>query len=541
MIYTGDCLEELKKLPDSSVDAIVTDPPYELGFMGKSWDNTGIANNVDMWKECLRVLKPGGHLLSFGGTRTYHRMASAIEDAGFEVRDMICWAYGQGFPKSLNVFKQLQKKCKCGNMDIYENRIKQVGNDSQKEAEYFLRFMQEADLSQTISSKKERGEVLQSGLSEQNTHKTMQGEESKESVENGKEPSVEGRNNLQATEGELQGSNLCEVSERMSNNGEERRLHNEAQIGDGSTPEQIINKNGSSASQRPQSEQQQYREPCSFCKQWGTQAIRMHGVGSALKPSIEPICFSRKPIEKGLTIAENCLKYGTGGINIDGCRVESSQEDKDMLEAKSSKNPTGVKSAFGGGIASKPDPQGRFPANLIHDNSEEVRECFPETKSGGTPKIRSNRFNAVPYNMGGGQTDENIFGNSGNASRFFKSIIYTAKASKSERNKGMDGLEAKPMYKGDGSAQSLEIFGSTDGGRDDRKNNHPTVKPIALMEYLINMVTREGQTVLDPFAGSGTTLIAAKKLGRKYIGIELEPEYVKIAEARLISIKERLL
>lgn len=109
MIYTGDCLEELKKLPDSSVDAIVTDPPYELGFMGKSWDNTGIANNVDMWKECLRVLKPGGHLLSFGGTRTYHRMACAIEDAGFEVRNQLCWAFGSGFPKSLNIGRALLK------------------------------------------------------------------------------------------------------------------------------------------------------------------------------------------------------------------------------------------------------------------------------------------------------------------------------------------------------------------------------------------------------------------------------------------------
>ena len=112
----GDCLVELKNLADNSVDSIVCDPPYELGFMGKSWDSTGIANNVEVWKECLRVLKPGGHLLSFGGTRTYHRMASAIEDAGFEVRDMIEWVYSTGFPKSLNLNKALQKKCKCGNI-----------------------------------------------------------------------------------------------------------------------------------------------------------------------------------------------------------------------------------------------------------------------------------------------------------------------------------------------------------------------------------------------------------------------------------------
>jgi len=108
-IYQGDCLDVLPTLPDNSVDSIVTDPPYELGFMGKSWDSTGIANNVEMWKECLRVLKPGGHLLAFGGTRTYHRMASAIEDAGFEVRDMIEWCYGSGFPKSLNIGKAVDK------------------------------------------------------------------------------------------------------------------------------------------------------------------------------------------------------------------------------------------------------------------------------------------------------------------------------------------------------------------------------------------------------------------------------------------------
>ena len=108
-IYQGDCLDVLPTLPDNSVDSIVTDPPYELGFMGKSWDNSGIAYNVDMWKECLRVLKPGGHLLAFGGTRTYHRMAVAIEDAGFEIRNQICWAFGSGFPKSANIGKNTLK------------------------------------------------------------------------------------------------------------------------------------------------------------------------------------------------------------------------------------------------------------------------------------------------------------------------------------------------------------------------------------------------------------------------------------------------
>lgn len=582
-LILGDCLKKMKEMPDNSVDSIVTDPPYHLvsivkrfgkegsapakegkdgsfkrlsgGFMGKQWDGVnedgiGIAQNQELWKECLRVLKPGGHLLAFSGTRTYHRMVGAIEDAGFEVRDMICWAYGQGFPKSLNVFKQLQKKCKCGNMDIYENRIKQVGNDSQKEAEYFLRFMQEADLSQTISSKKERGEVLQSGLSEQNTHKTMQGEEPKESVENGKEPSVEGRNNLQATEGELQGSNLCEMSERISSNGEERWLHNEAQIGDGSTPEQIINKNGSGASQRPQSEQQQYREPCAFCKQWGTQAIRTHGVGSALKPSIEPICFSRKPLEKGLSIAENCLKWGTGGINIDESRVGT---EDNLNGGGYNTNGTSIKdlsdaTSYATKVMDKEfvQPTGRFPANLIHDNSEEVRECFPETKTGGSGKLGTFRKAESPIEFTSPRTvTEKEYREpfEGNASRFFKSIIYQAKASKSERNKGLEDFEDKERvdYGGFHSEKGLIENNRNPENRLPTKNNHPTVKPIALMEYLIKMVTPKGGIVLDPFMGSGSTGVAAKKNGYDFIGIEKEEDYVKIAKARIENTPERLL
>jgi len=174
---------------------------------------------------------------------------------------------------------------------------------------------------------------------------------------------------------------------------------------------------------------------------------------------------------------------------------------------------------------------GRFPANLIHDNSEEVRECFPETKSSkGSFKAEDYEEHETSTNFTRG--DFKGRGDSGNASRFFKSILYYPKASKSERNKGMDSLEAKPMYKGDGSAQSLEIFGLTDGGREDRKNNHPTVKPVALMEYLIKMITPKGGIVLEPFAGSGSTLVAAKENGFGFIGIELTEDYIPIIEAR---------
>ena len=423
-VIQGDCLEKLKELEDNSVDSIVTDPPYHLvsivkrfggensrntpsmntkeggvfarkakGFMGKEWDGLGedgigIANNSLMWAECLRVLKPGGHLLAFSGTRTYHRMASAIEDAGFEVRDMIEWVYGSGFPKSLNIGKAVDK---------------------------------------------------------------IQGNE---------------RANLTTTKG----------------------------------------------------------------------TSEYEGWGTALKPAHEPICMARKPLAEK-TVAENCLKYGTGGINIDESRVDGKTEihsngkrsmygGNSLLESKTHNDKTEVKD------------YGRFPANLIHDNSEEVRECFPETGKGngkGVYNYAGREYDNKDTSMFNGDKPQapSNFNDSGNASRFFKSIIYQAKASKSERNKGMDDLEAKPMYKADGSAQSLEIFGSTDGGREDRKNNHPTVKPIALMEYLIKMVTPKGGVVLDPFAGSGSTLVAAKQNGYQYIGIEMTEEYIPIIKARL--------
>jgi DNA modification methylase len=440
-VIQGDCLEVLKTLPSESVEAIVTDPPYELGFMGKSWDNTGIANNKEMWKECLRVLKPGGYLLSFGGTRTYHRMASAIEDAGFEVRDMIEWVYGSGFPKSLNIGKAVDK---------------------------------------------------------------------------------------------LQGNDREWISKNPNKASEEAEIASAGKSQSGRTTHPDITKGTS---------------------EW-------EGWGTALKPSHEPIVFCRKPLEKGLTIAENCLKWGTGGINIEQSRVEAEPELAKNWERKA---PCGFRDGehtlYGKGELKDGikdyTPSGRFPANLIHDNSEEVRECFPDTKKmvkemtgediedvlgNGYEEYECNDTGAGWFEKGGRGKRQKYTDNNTNASRFFKSIIYTAKASKSERNKGCEGLPVKQTVGGGGMNNTEDdVCGKYGSIKSEGHNFHPTVKPIALMEYLIKMVTREGQTVLDPFAGSGTTLIASKKLGRKYIGIELEPEYVKIAEARLSSVPERLL
>jgi len=384
-LYLGDCLEEMKKIPDGSVDLVLTDPPYELGFMGKSWDSTGIANNVDVWKECLRVLKPGGYLLSFGGTRTYHRMASAIEDAGFEVRDMIEWVYGSGFPKSLNIGKAVDK---------------------------------------------------------------LQGNEREQTTNNVTCPDF---------------PNPC--------NGHPTANRS---LGGGANRHALPTKGSS---------------------EW-------EGWGTALKPAHEPICLARKPLAEK-TVAENVLKYGTGGINIDESRVEyQGKEDFENTLKSNTGNIAGGTFKCSSKSMAKEEvitQLGRFPANLIHDNSEEVRECFPES-SGRYGAVNTGNVKFSPADYGTGQKDSGGTKDSGNASRFFKSIIYQAKASKSDR--------------GDG-------------------NNHPTVKPVALMEYLVTMTSRDGAVILDPFMGSGTTGVACKNLNRNFIGIEMDEAYFDIAKERI--------
>jgi DNA modification methylase len=420
-LILGNSLEELKKLEDNSVDSIVTDPPYELGFMGKKWDNTGIAYNVDLWAECLRVLKPGGHLLAFSGTRTYHRMAVAIEDAGFEVRDMIEWVYGSGFPKSLSVGKAVDKL---------------QGNER--------------------SSEVVKGKIFTGS-----------------------------NNNINGEAGEYE-------------------------ITKGTSP--------------------------------------YEGWGTALKPSHEPICMARKPLAEK-TVAQNVLKYGTGGINIDESRVKANKDDKfggGGLNSPKNGFMGNTDNTYKKGTGFRDDTlQGRFPANLIHDNSDEVIECFPETKT------NAGGISTMGGMFGNGAKTKTIcsLGDSGSASRFFKSIIYNPKASKAERNKGCEGLDIKQNLQGldnrgrtlereDGSKTLVDRFSKTPA-----TNNHPTVKPIALMEYLIKMVTPKGGIVLDPFMGSGSTGVAAKKNGYDFIGIDMTQEYIEIAKARIeaTEIENKLL
>ena len=412
-LINDDCLIAMANLSDNLVDTVITDPPYGLNFMGKEWDRLGDKsanfNNLDKphssqskfpmrksrgrpiretdgkkqqewhysWaKEVLRVAKPGAFLLCFGGTRTYHRIACAIEDAGWEIRDCIMWVYGSGFPKSLNIQKQIMKTAKF--------------------------------------------------------------------------------------------------------------------------------KTG----------------------------IDFIGYGTALKPAYEPIIVAMKSTDG--SFANNALKHGVAGLNIDDCRVPAGQGEYDIRHYTKEdcfQNKEPKKSKF----QVKPQPTGRFPANFIHDGSQEVMDLFPDTG-----KSTKSGYNWESGKQGNVPITKNIksgvhFGDSGSAARFF----YCAKASRSERDKGLQNCEEKAKCDIDkmGGAKCTMKTGSGNERNVKYKNHHPTVKPIKLMEYLCKLTkTPSGGVVLDPFMGSGTTGVACKNLNRNFIGIELDENYFNIAKNRIESI-----
>ena len=338
--YLGDCLEVMDKLEADSIDAIITDPPYELNFMGKGWDNAGVSFNKETWVKCLRLLKPGGYLLAFGGSRTFHRIACAIEDAGFEIRDTIMWIYGSGFPKSMNI------------------------------------------------------------------------------------------------------SNVIEAK----NN---------------------------------------YKPVDSSAKQWS-------GWGTCLKPAFEPIIVARKPFKGSLV--DNILEHGVGGLNIDECRVGNEEQ------AQLSKN-----------VAS-----GRFPANIIHDGSEEATGGMPKTKGCQGKGFKKGDYKSSAVNTSFSRGDCVPYNDFGSASRYF----YCARASKRDRDEGLDEFEEKRFT-------------------TRLRNTHPTVKPTALMQYLVRLVCPKGSVILDPFMGSGSTGKATayenkdRNAGYSFIGIGQDEQYLEIAKARI--------
>ncbi|MCA8037089.1 site-specific DNA-methyltransferase [Burkholderia arboris] len=422
-LILGNSLDALAMMPAESVDSIVTDPPYELAFMGKDWDASGIAFDPRIWRACLRVLKPGGHLLAFSGSRTYHRMACAIEDAGFELRDQIMWLYGSGFPKSLNVAKAIES----GGGRPEDIRRMAMGEDYA--------------------------------------------------------PSGRGRANYD---------------------------HGAASA-----------MNGTAGDWEPATDA----------------ACQWQGWGTALKPAHEPICVARKPLVG--TVAANVLTHGTGALNIDACRVEF-QGDADQASAKPQGRTTSKNTSSGNGAAA-PDAgrecdrvefesvqgSGRWPANVIHDGSDEVLAAFPDAP-GQIARAKND-----------GQASGNqVFGALRNvtarpearieldqsAARFF----YCAKASRADRNDGVGGSDA-PAVETNATMRDRE-----DADWPARNgNHHPTVKPTELMAYLCRLVMPPGGVMLDPFMGSGSTGKAAMREGIAFIGVELRPDYFEIAHARI--------
>ena len=390
----ADCLDAMREMPADSIDAIVTDPPYGLEFMGKNWDRG--APGVPFWTEALRVAKPGAHLVAFGGTRTFHRLAVAIEDAGWGVRDCLSWLYGSGFPKSLDVSKALDKAA-------------------------------------------------------------------------GVEREVVGQSDYAAR--------ANKVSRAIEPGGGVR-----------------------------------YSEDTRLITAPATDAARQwQGWGTALKPAWEPIILARKPLVG--TVAGNVLAHGTGALNIDGCRIGTtdnlnggaySEGGRGGLPGDEREGVAAGMFAEGGGRipGGFSQPAGRWPANVaLDEEAAAVLDKQTGTLVSGVPgrRRKPHETTSMAGTVGMLDRDEVGYADSGGASRFF----YTAKASRSERGEG---------------------------------NTHPTVKPLALMRWLVRLVTPIGGLVLDPFAGSGTTGVAALEEGFMFVGIEREAEYAEIARKRLEGV-----
>lgn len=433
-VLHGDCLNVMPTLEANSVDAIVCDPPYALtankkggsgvasidtatpygrarigvgngagGFMGMKWDAE--LPTTEMWREALRVAKPGAHLVAFGGSRTYHRLACAIEDAGWEIRDCLSWLYGSGFPKSKNVSLSIDKG------EGHPNRGRAIPTAS-----------------------------------------------------------------------------------RYQNATEEHLTSNP--VGE-------------------------YEAKTDLARQW-------HGWGTALKPAWEPIILARKPLVG--TVAANVAQYGTGGLNVDGCRIGT---DGDKLVRPSITRFDNTAYGKGLGAGTQTEPAGRWPANVVLDeDAAAMLDAQTGERKSGVPGVRrkAHDTSAMSGRLAMTGEQETGYGDTGGASRFF----YTAKASRRERNAGLDDMPDVPSYMVENGSKTAA---AANGVRYERhtvhKNGHPTVKPIALMRWLCRLVTPPNGLILDPFTGSGSTGCAAVLEGFRFVGIEREAEYVEIAEKRI--------
>ena len=448
-IHHGDCIQVMNAMPPESVDAIVTDPPYGLGFMGKKWDD--LPPSLEWAEACYRVLKPGGHIAAFGGTRTWHRLAVAIEDAGFEMRDSLAWLYGSGFPKSHDVGKAIDRQAGAEREVIGMNETLRKYMPNGNTGSFQLngcQSVEELERLAEIGGKTPDGRDARATLARRNDH--------------------EARFTITAP----------------------------------ATPE---------------------------AEQWD-------GWGTALKPAFEPIVLARKPLAEK-TVARNVLAHGTGAINVDACRIAGEVPTTTRGgHAEKHRVPDSHPDAKNLGRLRpqgrvEGNPAGRWPANVLLDHhaaawvdeqSGDIKgrvgmkqngvgsfalsgfstlaELEASAAIGGTcPNGRDARTTLARYRTNKAQADETPgTEDQGGASRFF----YTAKAPKSERP-NVDGVQ------------------------------HPTVKPLAIMRWLIRLVTPPGGVVLDPFAGSGTTIEAALIEGFDPVGIEMEADYLPLIQHRI--------
>ena len=471
-------------LADASIDAIVCDPPYELGFMGKGWDSAGVAFNPATWAEALRVAKPGAHLLAFGGTRTYHRLAVAIEDAGWEIRDCLMWLYGSGFPKSLDVGKAIDR--------------------ARYDREQILRVTRWINAAFKAAGVSYRTALGAFGFNEGSGHI---GHWTARTI--GAQPAVPTLDQIPTLLAVLGDPDvppeiadlIWTLNGRKGQPGE--NWAKREKVGESTNQIHLANLGDAGYAER-----WDITEPATdAARQWD-------GFGTALKPAWEIIILARKPLTG--TVAQNVQAHGTGALNIDGSRIGSESTRRD----------TGEVGIWGhAGRIEGGSEAGRWPANLLLDEAAAARldaeagERIVNTPGQLTvdPGFGSGYAPRVPYG----------YGDRGGPSRFF----YTAKASRTEREAGLLGLVPCAACAGLDSESHPDKAG-TETVRC-RRNDHPTVKPIDLMRYLCTLITPPGGLILDPFMGSGSTGMAALDAGFRFVGIDQDPHYVEIAQSRI--------
>lgn len=606
-LWHGDCLDVLRAMPDASVDAVVTDPPYGLEFMGREWDSfggdtrqpfrgeiqtpdnpygrstvrfagassygarIGAMQSFQDWctewaTECLRVLKPGGHMLAFGGTRTWHRLACAVEDAGFEVRDSVAWLYGQGFPKSLNASAALDAvRCRCAVGEWTHGT-----GVPHSQTEHGLSRVPSRDVPATEGTPRGAGALLLPSLSEPGA--PAAGRPELRPAEDGRgEPLLEGRGHLPQGEGQLRGAEVRPLPAGVPGDGPNGRLHHGAPAGHGSVGRTNADADGVREPQEPRSPGQPAGELGALPDQrrsqaWGgwpvcercSQPVIPDGLGTAAKPAFEPIVVARKPLAG--TVAANVLAYGTGALNIDGCRVEGGA--RPLIVSKSEPSMGILGDGLNGSRHGGETTAGRWPTNVVLDESQAAAldEQTGVLTSGANPTRRGADGTRDAYGDFKGQEEcaPARGADSGGASRFFPvfpqprqeipcgpSIDVTDTTGTTAPALSAAGVSSSAGPVASGTSTDLPTFRYEAKAPTSERPRagevaHPTVKPLDLMRWLVRLVTPPGGVVLEPFAGSGTTVEACLIEGFSCIAVEREADYLPLIMARIAEVQPTL-